>query len=112
MAASEQVRKVEAALAVKDVKKIKTKYFAVQWTGEESEADEIRELMTLYGVDGYFYNDTTSRYGSYAYLHSYDKRGEGGEDEMVLIRDWVVISSKGKAEVLNEERYEEKYEDA
>ena len=68
--------------------------------------------MTLHNADGYFYNDAGYNYGPYAYMHIYDKRGENGEDEAVLFGDWVVVSSKGKVEVLRNHEYEERFEDA
>lgn len=89
---------------IKNVRKIPVSYRAVQWTGEE--AEEIRGLMD--GTSAYAYVNNED--ADYAYIYLYDKKGNGSE-RYLNKNDWVVVSSKGKIEILDEDAYAEKYED-
>lgn len=89
---------------IKNVKKVPVSYRAVQWTGEEE--DEIRDLLDPTSAYSYVDNDEPE----YSYIHLYDKKGNGS-DRYLRIGDWVVVSSKGKLEILDDDDYTEKYED-
>lgn len=91
-------------MTIKNVRKIPITYRAVQWTGEEE--DEIRNIMD--GVSGYSYvlNDDPD----YSYLYLYDKKGVGSERYLNKY-NWVVVSSKGKVEILDDDDYKEKYDE-
>lgn len=91
-------------MTIKDVKKIPTRYRAVQWTGKEE--DEIRELME--GINGYAY--VSNEDPDYSYVYTYDKKGVG-KDTYLTLGCWIVMSTKGRVEVLTEDAYKEKYED-
>lgn len=87
---------------IKNVTKIPVTYRAVQWTC--AEGDEIRELLE--GTSAYPYVSD----GDYSYIYLYDKKGNG-EERYLLVGDWIVVSSKGKVEILEDDDYKEKYEE-
>lgn len=91
-------------MTIKNVREIPTTYRAVQWTGEE--ADEIRELLEDTAAYSYVSNESPD----YSYIHLYDKKGHG-TDRYLHKYDWVVVSSKGKIKILDDDEYTEKYEE-
>lgn len=97
-------------MTLKNVRKKRTTYRAVQWNGAKAESDEILALMD--GTEGYCHFDFNNGARSYAYSYIYitDKRGKGHE-ETLSVGYWVVVSSKGKIEVLSSWEYADKYED-
>jgi len=91
-------------MTIKNVREIPTRYRAVQWTGEE--ADEIRGLL----VDTSAYCYVSNEEPEYSYVHLYDKKGNGRE-HYLLRGDWVVVSSKGKVKILDDNEYSERFEE-
>lgn len=94
-------------MTVRDVHKIKTTYRAVQWKQDTDSAEDIRGLFDWGKVDGYHYFSDDYEY---AELNLAAEK-IGHQYHLLKNGQWVVVSSKGKVEVLSEDQYTEKYED-
>lgn len=94
-------------MAIKNVRKIPTTYKAVQWTGTKQDASDILGLFDEFGVDGYTYFSDDYQYAEITVNSAKLK------DQYRLLYEgqWVVVSSKGKVEILSADEYTEKYED-
>lgn len=93
-------------MAAKDVRKIRTRYKAVQWTEQKKDASDIVDLFDEFGVEGYTYFTDDMKYAEINISNS----KTGSEYHLLKHGQWVVASSKGKVEVLFDDQYTEKYE--
>lgn len=98
---------------MKDVKKKKTTYKAVEFWGN-TQANEVENDLNDWAaqkVGTSLRLNVTQGFG-YWYLEYYNLKKERNEEVMFRDGDWIVVSSRGKVEIMNEDDYVGKYEDA
>lgn len=92
---------------IKDVRKIPTTYRAVHWTCKKQDASDIIELFDEFHVDGYTYFSDDYQYAEITVNDAKHKE----QYRLLFEGQWVVVSSKGRVEILSEHKYTEKYEE-
>lgn len=94
-------------MTVKNVHKIPTTYRAVHWTCKKEDASDITGLFDEFHVDGYTY------FSDDYYYAEITVSNEKPKNQYRLLHEgqWVVVSSKGRVEILSADEYTEKYED-
>lgn len=96
---------------MRDVKKRKTTYKAVNWWGnaQKVEIDNVNDWVAL-ELGESIRLSITEGFGMW-WLEWWDVKKEVPREAVLTDGKWIVVSSRGKVEVLEEDDYERKYED-